>query len=80
MKNMSGEQALVSALLQQFDLSCQAQEKVNGAYAEDLLFNALLARMSQRRSAQDIQHQVQYHLTYQQRNLDDDEFIVTRGC
>lgn len=77
---MSGEQALVSALLQQFDNSCQTQAEVNGAYAEDILFNELLARLSQRRSAQDIQHQVQYHLTYQQRNLDDDEFVVTRGC
>lgn len=80
MKIMSGEPALVGALLQQFDRNCRGQAELNSAYAEDHLFNALLSRLSLRRSAADIQHQVQYHLTYQNCNLDNDEFIVTRGC
>jgi hypothetical protein len=54
--------------------------KTNAAYVEDLLFTELLARMQLRRSSADILHQVNYQLTFTQKNLGDDEFVVTRGC
>ncbi|MFP6846358.1 MAG: hypothetical protein VB958_14235 [Thalassolituus sp.] len=77
---MSGEQQIVNSLLQQMDDAVVAEVKTNAAYVEDLLFTELLARMQLRRSSADILHQVNYQLTFVQKNLDDDEFVVTRGC
>ncbi|CCU74101.1 hypothetical protein [Thalassolituus oleivorans] len=77
---MSGEQQIVNSLLQQMDDAVVAEVKTNAAYVEDLLFTELLARMQLRRSSTDILHQVNYQLTFAQKNLDDDEFVVTRGC
>ncbi|WP_419812385.1 hypothetical protein [Bacterioplanoides sp.] len=71
---MSGELHLVKELLAELDDSKDKQ--LNAQYAEDLLFTELLTRLGQRRNATDILQQAQYHLT----NLDQDEFVVTRGC
>ena len=77
---MSGEQRLINTLLQQLDDAAAQEKMLNKAYLEDLLFTELLARLAQRRTEKDILHQVQYHLTFEQRNLSKDEFVVTRGC
>jgi len=77
---MSGEQQIVNNLLQQMDDAVVAEVKINAAYVEDILFNELLARMQLRRSGADILHQVNYQLTFEQKNLGEDEFVVTRGC
>lgn len=71
---MSGELHLVKELLAELDDSKDKQ--LNAQYAEDLLFTELLTRLGQRRKMADILHQAQYHLN----NLDQDEFVVTRGC
>lgn len=77
---MSGEQAIVKQCLNDLDNALQREKKSNAAYAEDLLFMELLTRLAKRRSEKDIMHQVQYHFTYEERNLGADEFVVTRGC
>ena len=77
---MSGEQRLINTLLQQLDDAAAQEKMLNKAYLEDLLFTELLARLAQRRTEKDILHQVQYHMTFEQRNLSKDEFVVTRGC
>ncbi|WP_420588839.1 hypothetical protein [Bacterioplanoides sp.] len=71
---MSGELHLIKELLAELDDSTDKQ--LNPQYAEDLLFTELLTRLGQRRKASDILQQAQYHLD----NLDQDEFVVTRGC
>lgn len=79
---MSGELHLVKELLAELDDSSGKQQDVSGGqqlnaqYAEELLLTELLTRLAQRRQTGDILHQVQYHLN----NLDQDEFVVTRGC
>jgi len=71
---MSGELHLIKELLAELDDSTDKQ--LNPQYAEDLLFTELLTRLGQRRKTSDILQQAQYHLD----NLDQDEFVVTRGC
>lgn len=73
---MSGESRIVQQLLQHFDQLSQDNPQLNRAYAQELLLTELLTQQRQRRSPADILHQVQYHLTH----LDQEEFIVTRGC
>ncbi len=73
---MSGESRIVQQLLQHFDQLSQDNPQLNRAYAQELLLTELLSQQRQRRSAADILHQVHYHLN----NLEQDEFIVTRGC
>lgn len=71
---MSGELHLIKELLAELDDSVDKQ--LNPQYAEDLLFTELLTRLGKRRKADDILQQAQFHLE----NLDEDEFVVTRGC
>lgn len=71
---MSGELHLIKELLAELDDS--AGQQLNPQYAEDLLFTELLTRLGKRRKADDILQQAQFHLE----NLDEDEFVVTRGC
>jgi len=71
---MSGELQRVKELLAALD--DDTSQSLNLAYAEDLLLTELLSRLARRRKTADILHQVQYHLN----NLDQDEFVVTRGC
>ncbi len=77
---MSGEQQIINTLLAELDAAAAANPKMNAAYLEDILFTQLLSRLAARRTEKDILHQVQYHLTFEQRNLSKDEFVVTRGC
>lgn len=77
---MSGEQRLINTLLQQLDGAAAQEKTLNKAYLEDVLFTQLLARLAERRSDKDILHQVQYNLTFEQRNISKDELVVTRGC
>lgn len=77
---MSGEQQIIDFLLQQLDDAADQEKKLNKAYLEDILFTQLLARLAERRTEKDILHQVQYNLTFEQRNLSKDDFVVTRGC
>lgn len=77
---MSGEQQIIDFLLQQLDDAAAQDKTLNKAYLEDVLFTQLLARLAERRSEKDILHQVQYNLTFEQRNISKDELVVTRGC
>lgn len=77
---MSGEQPLVQQLLDQLQQQANTDAQLNLPYAEDLLFAQLVTRLAQRRSHADLQHQLDYLLNFEQRNLSHDCLVVTRGC
>ncbi len=77
---MNGEQQVIDSLLQQLDQAAIDDNRVNKGYLEDILFTQILSRLAERRTQKDILHQVQYHLNFEQRNISEDEFVVTRGC